>query len=135
MIIQRTEKEGIVRGFYKSSNILMSEFNKATKNLTITFNYGGVYTYGDVPEKDFTRFELAESQGKVLNSHIKQYSFTKLDNADVNALKEELNEIVKAEKKSFEDRLVEIASLIGENGLTDSLLKEFDETRAHLKTI
>lgn len=107
MIIKREENGDIVKGFYNSSNILVTEYNKTSKDLTITFSYGGVYTYHNVPEKDYFRFELADSQGKVLNSHIKTHDFTKVDaKADVDAIKSEIKQVSKDEKKSYEELII-----------------------------
>jgi len=142
MIIQREEKDGIVKGFYKSSNVALSEYNKATKDLTITFGYGGVYTYHNVPQKDYHRFELAESQGKVLSSHIKSFTFTKMDAVGKDEVTNLVNEALESEKLSFTHRIVEIMGEIIENylqngkkGLNPKLMEELDKTRGFLNKI
>jgi hypothetical protein len=85
---------------------------------------------------------LAESQGKVLNSHIKAYAFTKLDKADINALKEELEKTLQLERDSFNKIIIELMGAIilayevsGKKGLDEQLMNQLDEARAHLKTI
>jgi len=142
MIIQRQEKDGIVKGYYKSTNVALSEYNKNTKDLIITFDYGGVYAYHNVPEKDYVRFEMDESQGKILNSHIKQFSFSKLDNVDKDYVKNQIAEAIAADKKSFEVRILEIMGQIkedyiqnGENGLNTVLMSELDKTITYFNTL
>jgi len=135
MIIQRTEKDGIINVVYKSSNVMLSEYNKGTKDLNITFAGGGVYSYHHVPLKDYTTFELGDSQGKLLNTLIKKFPFDKIGTVTPDSVKTKINEAIEAEKESFRVRLVEIAKLIGENGLSDDLLKQFDDTRAYLNKI
>lgn len=142
MIIQREEKDGIVKGFYKSSNVALSEYNKTTKDLIITFGYGGVYNYHNVPDKDYFRFELDESQGKIINSHIKNYAFTKLADVDKNEVKKQVEEAIEAEKKSFRVRIIELMTEIkadyfqnGEVDLNETLYAELDKTREHYNTL
>ncbi|NIQ15416.1 MAG: KTSC domain-containing protein, partial [Candidatus Dadabacteria bacterium] len=50
--------------------MLASTYNPELKRLTIIFKNGGRYTYLDVPNTEYFRFETAESQGKILNSNI-----------------------------------------------------------------
>jgi hypothetical protein len=82
MFIERTENEGIISCLFKSSNILSSDYDQEKKELTITFNAGRKYTYSDINHKDYTRFELAESQGEIFNKYIKKYPTKR--NVDVN---------------------------------------------------
>jgi len=139
MIISRVESGDIIKGYYKSSNISLSEYNKSTKDLTITFNYGGVYKYSDVPDKDYFRLELAESQGKVLNSHIKAYAFEQMDSVSKSDVKKLLKEIRQEEISSFERKIIDLMSEIrvdyfqnGEVELNAKLMKQLDDTRAFL---
>ena len=82
MFIDRKENEGIISCLFKSSNILASDYNQEKKELTITFNAGRSYTYSDINHKDYTRFELAESQGEIFSKYIKKYTTKR--NPDVN---------------------------------------------------
>jgi len=139
MIISRVENGDVIKGYYKSSNISLSEYNKGTKELTITFNYGGVYKYNDVKDKDYFRFELAESQGTILNSHIKAYAYEQLDSVDKAYVKKLIKEARQEEINSFEKKIIDLMSQIrvdyfqnGESGLNAKLLKQLDETRAFL---
>jgi KTSC domain len=63
----------------KSSNIKSATYNTETENLSVVFNTGSVYEYNKVPWQKFTRFRLAESQGKFFNEQIsKEHKFTKV---------------------------------------------------------
>ena len=79
MLLKRQEKDNIIKAMYDSTNILASIYNRDTNDLTLIFNKGTQYKYPKVSMTDYTRFELAESQGKVFNTHIKQYAFEKLE--------------------------------------------------------
>jgi hypothetical protein len=65
---------------------------KNTKDFTIIFNNGGQYVYSTVSETDYTRFELADSQGLVFYIS-KKYPFVKLDKIDTKAILTEVTEI------------------------------------------
>lgn len=93
MILKRIEKDGLVEALYESSNIVASSYNKIQKNLNITFKNGGSYTYQGVAETDYVRFETAESQGKVLNSNLKKYSFLKHEPVDVDKIIDKIKDI------------------------------------------
>jgi hypothetical protein len=95
MLVDKIFRENdSVECLYKSSNILMSEWNQKTKNLIITFNYGGKYQYSNVDPKDYLRFEADESQGKVFNKHIKHYKTDNLGKVDTSILTERLNNLL-----------------------------------------
>lgn len=93
MILKRKEKEGIVKAIYSSSNICASVYNTVSNELTIIFNNGGQYKYTDVAKTDYMRFETADSQGSVLNTHIKKYTTTKLDNVDTAEILKEVEQL------------------------------------------
>ena len=92
MILTRNENDQTVEALYESSNILSSKYDKNTKDLTIIFKKGTSYKYSGVPSKDYMRFETAESQGKVLNSHIKQHSFVQLGDVNVDDIVKEIQD-------------------------------------------
>lgn len=101
MLLKKVEKDNVIKAMYDSSNILASIYNKETSDLTLIFNKGSQYKYPNVKSTDYTRFEIAESQGKVFNSHIKAYSFEKLDAIDpVNIIKE-VTDLKTAEAKAL----------------------------------
>lgn len=113
MIKKRTESGDIVRGLYESSNILASTYDKKSKALTITFNYGGQYTYTNVSTNDFTRFETAESQGKVLNSHIKNvYETVNNGKVDTTLIKESLDKAIKDEVYDYLKSVMDDMNLV-----------------------
>ena len=100
MLLKKQEKDTVTNAIYASSNVCASTYDRTTKDLTIIFNNGGQYKYPNVSETDYTRFELADSQGVVLNSHIKKYAFEKLDKVDPSAILAEITELKDAEKKA-----------------------------------
>jgi len=102
MILERVEKDGLVKAIYESSNIVASSYDKVKKDLNITFKHGGNYTYQEVPETDYIRFETAESQGKVLNSNLKKYPYLKHDKVDVDGILKEIDKLNNAEVESME---------------------------------
>lgn len=83
MILKRQEKENIIKALYDSSNVLASTYDTESCDLTIIFGSGNQYKYSNVSKSDYMRFEIAESQGKIFNSHIKKYAFEKLDNFEM----------------------------------------------------
>ena len=62
----------------QSSNLKESTYNTETEDLTVIFNNGSIYEYNKVPWSKFTKFRLAESQGKYFNENIaKAHKYTK----------------------------------------------------------
>jgi hypothetical protein len=115
MLLEKQIKEDVVVSHYNSSNLLVSEYNQLTKDLIITFKNGGVYKYDNVPATDYMRFEMADSQGKVLNSLIKpKYSFTRLDDVDADALNQKIAAIKLDGLKDFQGEIKEDAIKLGE---------------------
>lgn len=100
MLLKKQENNNVTKAIYASSNVCASTYDRTTRDLTIIFNNGGQYKYPNVSETDYTRFELADSQGVVLNSHIKKYAFEKLDKVDPSAILAEITELKDAEKKA-----------------------------------
>lgn len=83
--------------WYDSSNIVYSEcidHVDALKELKVVFSNGTQYIYRDVNVNDYLLFREDKSQGKALNRLIKanSYPYEKLDNADLDAINEELIE-------------------------------------------
>jgi len=80
------------KAWYRSSNVLYSECidnEDKFKTLKVVFSNGRQYQYDDVDVRDYLFFRENCSQGKVLNSNIKKYNCTRLDDADVNLINEE----------------------------------------------
>ena len=99
MILKRQEKDNKVKAIYSSSNICASTYDKTTKTMVIIFSKGGQYEYTGVSESDYLRFELAESQGAVMNSHIKKYPFNKLADVDTKSIIKEVETLKVAEEQ------------------------------------
>ena len=63
----------------QSSNLKSASYDTSTKVLTTAFNNGSIYQYYDVPWELFTKFRMAESQGKYFNMNIsKNYKYKKI---------------------------------------------------------
>lgn len=82
--------------WYQSSNIRYSECDdndNDLKTLRVVFNNGTQYEYKKVSVQDYLMFRNDTSQGKALNQHIKGkgYEYEKLEDADMQALEDELN--------------------------------------------
>ena len=108
MLLKTQEKDNKTKSIYASSNICASVYDKTTSALTIFFNNGGQYLYEGVSNTDYTRFEMADSQGAVFNSHIKKYPFQKLDKVDVKDILVEVNQIKGAEDKAKIDYAIKV---------------------------
>ena len=93
MLLKRQEKDNVIKAIYKSSNVLASTYNKETSELTLIFNKGTQYKYAGVKGSDYTRLELAESQGSVFNTHIKPYTAQKIADVDPTVLPQILSEV------------------------------------------
>jgi KTSC domain len=108
MLLKRTEQDDKINSIYTSSNICASVYDKTNQTLTITFNHGGQYIYESVNLAEYTRFELADSQGAVLNSHIKLKSVKKLGQVDVKDILVEVNTIKTQEDKAKLDHATKV---------------------------
>lgn len=144
MILKRTEKGNIIEALYDSSNIIASSYNKLTNQLQITFGKGDTYAYDLVNPTDYLRFELAESQGKVFNSHIKKYSYVKLDSVDAQTLITEATTLkdaeIKAKLNNSQSGLVsQMEALVKNSGTTyteqelNALIKGANDLLVHIK--
>lgn len=100
MLLKKQETDNKTKSIYESSNICASIYDKSNNSLTIIFNNGGQYIYEGVSSSDYLRFEVADSQGAVFNSHLKKYPFQKLDKVDVKDILVEIHEI-----KNIEDKI------------------------------
>lgn len=62
-----------------SSNLKSATFNTENEDLVVTFNNGSIYQYNKVPWLVFTKFRMADSQGKFFNENIgRKYKYEKL---------------------------------------------------------
>jgi hypothetical protein len=103
MILKRQEKDGIVKAMYDSSNIVASIYNNETSDLEIIFKAGTKYKYPNVSKSDYMRFEIAESQGAVFNTHIKKYTYEKMANVDVSKILLETEALKVDEDKALKE--------------------------------
>ena len=63
----------------ESSNLTKTVYNLDKKTLVATFKNGAEYEYQDVPHKVYTKFRMAESQGRFFNVEIsKNYNYEKV---------------------------------------------------------
>jgi len=77
-IISETINGKMIDVIINSSNLKSASFNTESEDLTVTFNNGYIYEYNKVPWSKFTKFRLAESQGKYFNENIaRSYKFIK----------------------------------------------------------
>ena len=111
MIIDRVEINNNVNAIYESSNIIASIFNKSDNSLRIIFKNGGSYTYSDVKNTDYLKFETAESQGKLLNTTIKKYAFIKNEPVDVEEYKSLITEV---KLQEISDTKLDLISIMGD---------------------
>lgn len=78
-IISETIKGNLIEVIINSSNLKSATYNTENEDLTVTFNNGSIYEYNKVPWNKFTKFRLAESQGKYFNENIgRAYKFKKI---------------------------------------------------------
>jgi len=64
----------------ESSNIKKTVYDTSNKSLIATFNNGAEYEYENVPHQIYTKFRIAESQGKFFNTEIsKKYKYKKIE--------------------------------------------------------
>jgi hypothetical protein len=124
MLLKRTQSENLIEATYDSSNILSSKYDKDSKKLIITFKRGIQYTYLNVIPSDYLRFETAESQGAVLNSHIKSYSFEKGEVIDANIIEVEINKLKNEELRLKQQSIISDMELIINDFDIDSEFKE-----------
>ena len=94
MVLLKHEENGSIECLYDSSNILGSKYIVNEKKLAIIFNSGRQYVYEGVTFTDYSKFEGSESQGKLLHTIIKKYSYSQSkDIVDVQPLVEQIENI------------------------------------------
>jgi hypothetical protein len=115
MLIKRIEKDGIIKALYESSNVMASTYNTSNSSLVIVFGTGVGYKYDDVSAVDYAKFELADSQGKIFNKHIKQHTYNVIGEYDLEALKKEMKATKADEIAKINRELKEFAQEIAEH--------------------
>jgi hypothetical protein len=67
----------------ESSNLKEATYDTTNKTLLMTFKNNRKYQYNDVAWEIFTKFRMAESQGKFFNGEIaKKYTYKELKEDD-----------------------------------------------------
>ena len=96
MLIKKiTEKKGLIESYYNSSI-----YHIGTRDLDVVFKRGSVYRYTDVPLKLFEQFEREQSQGKFLNSKIKnKHTTNKVADVNTQPLVELINKMIQRNSK------------------------------------
>lgn len=107
MILKKVEREGIIDCLYDSSNIVGSQYNTNEQKLSVIFKNGGKYTYMGVPKVEYLIFEGSPSQGKVLNSRIKEYSFVNEGIISVDDYILEIEKVREVEKANLKIGVIE----------------------------
>ena len=63
----------------ESTNIVRTEYDTTTKKMIAEFKNGAKYEYEDVPHNVYTKFRMAESQGKYFTTDIsKKFKYKKV---------------------------------------------------------
>ena len=88
--------DNVDKTWFDSSTVKYAECidkDNELKTLKVVFNNGTQYEYRKVNVKDYLLFREDTSAGKALNKYIKgnNYEYEKIDNADIEAINEELN--------------------------------------------
>jgi hypothetical protein len=80
MAIKREEIKGTkIINEIDSSNLVKTEYDTDTSKLVVEFKNGMRYEYDDVPHNTYTKFRMAESQGKFFNLNIsKTFKYKKI---------------------------------------------------------
>ena len=86
---------GVDKTWYDSTNVVYTECidnENKPKTLKVVFSNGTQYQYNDVDVRDYLLLREDASQGKALNRLIKEkkYEYVKLENADLDAINDEL---------------------------------------------
>jgi hypothetical protein len=63
----------------QSSNLVRTEYDVQTEKMIAEFKSGAKYEYDKVPHSVYTKFRMAESQGKFFNTEIsKKFNYKKI---------------------------------------------------------
>lgn len=79
-ILSEKIEGNIIEVSIQSSNLKSAKYDTQTEDLFVTFNNGNIYEYNKVPWNKFTKFRMAESQGKYFNENIaRSYNYKKVE--------------------------------------------------------
>jgi hypothetical protein len=83
MIISEKIHGKTIHVHIESSNLKEAIYETDVKKLTLVFNSNRKYEYSEVPWEIFTKFRMAESQGKFFNTDInKKFSYKEVKEDD-----------------------------------------------------
>lgn len=100
MLIFNKYENDLDRAWFSSSNIKYAECDDKTdslKTVRIVFNTGRKYEYEKVTVQDYLLFRNAESQGKAFNSYLRKYEAKRLEDADLDQIDKELENLRSAD--------------------------------------
>lgn len=132
MILKRQETDGIIKAIYSSSNICASTYNTTNNDLVVIFNHGGQYRYINVSKTDYMRFETADSQGSILNTHIKKYASSKMDGVNVDEIMKEVDTLKEEDDKHISPEVATKTMLETMNDIIGSYIKSGNITATSL---
>ena len=80
MSIKKEEIKGTkILNEVESANISRTEYDTESKEMIVEFKNGAKYKYDDVALSTYTKFRMAESQGKFFTAEIsKKFKYAKL---------------------------------------------------------
>lgn len=80
MAIKKEEIRGTkILNEIDSSNLVRTEYDTETRKMVTEFKNGLRYEYDDVPHNIYTKFRMAESQGKYFNTEIsKKFKYKRI---------------------------------------------------------
>lgn len=94
------------RCWYKSSNIIYSECDdndNAYKTLRIVFKNGRMYEYYGINVNDYILFKNDLTQGTAFTKYIRKYECKRLEDVDVQAITDELNQLQKHQENECDE--------------------------------
>lgn len=100
MLIFNKYENDLDRAWFSSSNIKYAECDDKTdslKTVRVVFNTGRKYEYEKVTVQDYLLFRNAESQGKAFNTYLRKYEAKRLEDADLDQLDKELENLRSAD--------------------------------------
>lgn len=95
MLLLEKKQDFSINAYFKSSNIFACEYIPSKKELLIIFSNGARYIYSEISASLYDMFKNAKSQGRFLNSHIKnRFEYKKIEPIFTDDLKAYINELV-----------------------------------------
>lgn len=112
--------------WYDSSNIVYSKCydtqSSKLKTLKIVFKSGSTYVYKDVDADDYIMFKMAESNGQEFNKRIKKYNAVRIEDTNLEKLKELMESFKNEIKETDEQKLGDLVYNIQVNEKTGEFI-------------